>query len=91
MNERDPISDWENAIVKRVGTATVVLILLAFMCCLAAPLFGPSIKHMKRKEYAIFENYEEMAEADMKSIRPLLWIVAVIGWIIMIYCNSHYP
>ena len=91
MNERDPISEWQHAITRRLGTATMVIILLAFICLLVAPVFGPLIKRFKRRQYALYKNYEELAEQDMKGIRPWLWVGSVIGWIFFIYCQMHYP
>jgi len=91
MNERDPISEWENAIESRLGACVVITILFAFVCCLFAPIFGPIIKSMKRRQYVLYEDYEQRAETDMKGIRPLLWIVAIIGWIVLICCNVYYP
>ena len=87
MNERDPITEWGNAIKHRLGSAAVIIILFAFVCCLVAPAFSPWIKHMKRKEYVLYHNYEQRAEEDMKGIRVLLWIVAIIAWIILFYAN----
>lgn len=91
MNERDPISEWEDAIGRRIGAASVVLLLLAFVCCLIAPVFGPFIKYAKLHEYVLFSDYERRAEEDMKVIRPLLWIVAIVSWIIFIICHMNYP
>lgn len=87
MNERDPISEWDTAIKSRLGTCVAVTMLFAFVCCLFAPIFGPIIKSMKRRQYVLYDDYEQRAEADMKPIRLLLWIVAIIGWIVVICCN----
>lgn len=91
MNDRDPITEWEGAIKSRLGTAAMVVILLAIVCCLVAPVFGPLIKRKLRCSYALFDNCEELAEEDMKGIRVALWIVAALGWVFFIYCQSHYP
>ena len=91
MIERDPITEWEHAIERRLGAAVMVAILCAFICLLIAPAFGPLIKRFKRKQYAISRNYEELAEQDMRGIRPLLWVGAIIGWIFFIFCQCNYP
>lgn len=91
MIERDPITEWGHAIERRVGAAAVVVLVMAFLLCLVAPLFGPLIKQMKRRDYALYSNYEARAEADMKFIRPILWVVALIGWCFFFYCQAHYP
>jgi hypothetical protein len=90
MIERDPISEWQSAIKKRIENAIGTLMLLAFVCLLVAPLFGPIIKHMKRKQYVMYSDYEERAESDMKGIRPILWTIAIVGWIVLFYCNATY-
>lgn len=91
MNEKDPISEWTNAIGSRFGSAAVVLILFAIVLCLIAPVFGPIIKQMKRKYYVMYEDYESRTEADMHPIRVFLWIIAIIGWLFVILCNYRYP
>jgi hypothetical protein len=90
MNEYDPINAWSNAIIDRAKTLGWLLLLLAFVMCLIAPIFGPFIKHMKRRQYVMYSDYEDRAEADMKSIRLLLWIIAIIGWIFFVYCHVVY-
>ena len=81
---KDPITEWEGAIKNRVISIVAILCMLACSMCLIAPVFGPLIKKYKRQQYAIYENYEELAENDMKSIRIYLWAIAIIGWIIFI-------
>lgn len=91
MNElRDPITEWEVAIKQRVVTITGTLYLLAFVMCLIAPVFGPLIKRYKRQQYVMHENYEELAEQDMRPIRIFLWSVAIITWIAIIGSNVIY-
>lgn len=90
IENRDPITEWENAIKTRVQSAVMTLILMAFVCCLVAPVFGPSIKQAKRRTYMMETNYEELAERDMKGIRVLLWIISIISWMILIACNLTY-
>jgi len=87
MIERDPITEWKDAILVRFQTLGWVMVLLAFLLCLVAPLFGPAIKHMKRKQYVLFSDYEARAEADMKFIRPMLWMIAFVGWCVFFYCQ----
>ncbi len=91
MNERDPITEWEHAIGRRLVNWSFVVILIAFICCLIAPLFSPMIKHTRRHYHIMSSNYEELAENDMKSIRPILWIIALIAWIVFFICHANYP
>lgn len=91
IEERNPIKEWGNAIKHEAGGLTMAVILLAFICALIAPIFGPIIKQLKRRDYVMYRNYEQRAERDMKSIRPLLWIVALIAWVIFFYCKANYP
>ena len=90
MIERDPISEWGNAIKQRAAGGVAAVFLLAFVFCLIAPVFGPMLKHMKRKEYVMYSDYEERAEAAMKGIRPILWVIAAVGWIFFFYCKATY-
>jgi hypothetical protein len=89
MNERDPITEWEDAIKKRIGEAIILLILLAFALCLIAPSFLPIIKAMKRRQYVMSHDYEELAEADMVNIRKWLWGTVIVSWTLLILSQFH--
>jgi len=90
MNEkRDPISEWQSAIASRIGSAVVVLFLLAFVLSLVAPIFGPIIKNELRKSYVMSPNYEEMATRTMRGVWVFLWIWAIICWSILFLANLH--
>lgn len=91
MSTRDPITEWENAIEKRIGAAAIVLLLLIFTFCLIAPVASPLIKQFRRRKYVLHDDYEERAEKDMKYIRLLLWIIAMITWTFFIWCQFNYP
>lgn len=90
MNEQDPIAKWGMAIKSRLGAATMVIILVVFVGCLIAPIFGPLIKRKLRCKYVLCDDYEERAETDMKSIRVILWMVAALAWGFFFYCKAHY-
>lgn len=91
IEERNPITEWGNAIKHEAGGLTMAVILLAFICAMIAPIFGPIIKHLKRRDYVMYKDYEARAERDMKRIRPFLWVIALISWGIYFYCKAHYP
>lgn len=86
-NEYDPISAWSGAIGSRLKMLGWLMVLLAFVLCLVAPAFGPAIKQIKRNQYVLYSDYEARAEADMKVIRPILWVVAFISWMLFLYCQ----
>jgi hypothetical protein len=90
MDEFDPITSVEHALGRRLASWTVALILLAFVCVLVAPVFGPSIKQMKRRQYVLYSDYEARARRDMMVIYPLLWIWAILGWIFFYNIQGHY-
>lgn len=91
MEEHDPISAWENAIKTRISSWIVVLILLAFVCGMVAPIFGPFIRKLLRRKYVMQQNYEELARQDMSFITPCLWIWAILCWAFVFYAHSIYP
>lgn len=91
MNMRDPITEWENAIISRIETMAVVILLLSLVCFLVAPVFSPWIKQYKRKQYILFPDYEAKTEKEMKKIRYILWSMAIIGWIFVGICWTSYP
>lgn len=84
---RDPITEWQTAIAKRIESAVLFLFILAFFCCLFAPLFGPSIKAAKRRQYVMYEDYEARTNAYMRVVYPILWIIAILGWITVYYAK----
>jgi hypothetical protein len=83
MNEKNPITNVSDSIKSAAGAAVVIAILLAFVMCLVAPIFEPYIKQCKRRYYVLYDDCEKRAEQDMKSIRVMLWAIAVIGWIVL--------
>jgi len=87
MNERDPISEWEHAIGRRIGSWAVVGLLLILVGCLVAPIFGPMIRQKKMQKYAMFQDYEQRAEAEMPMVWLGLWSLAILAWIFVIICN----
>lgn len=89
MNERDPITEWEHAIMSRVAAWGFACILMVLVGCLVAPIFGPMIKRWKTHYYAVHDDCEQRAEAEMPVIRVWLWILAAIAWAFVIWCNLH--
>lgn len=88
----DPITNLEMAVIKRLNGVVVTLFLTAFVICLIAPVLGPLIKRIKRQQYVMHTNYEELAENDMKRIRIVLWAIAAGGWTILFGVNFiNYP
>lgn len=88
---RDPIKEWEDAIVNRLKEVAVVITIFVFVMCWVAPVFSPIIKAYKRRKYAIFDDYEERAEKEMKPIRICLWIISILAWSFTLLSQLNYP
>lgn len=85
MNKiRDPIAEWTGAITTRLIGFGAVIIMTCFVLCLVAPLWEPYIKWELKQAYVLNSNYEKLAETDMKRIRPILWSIAIVGWILVL-------
>lgn len=90
MNEeRDPITEWEHAIGRRIGAAAVVCVLLAIVGAMVAPIFGFWIKSMLYRKYALFDDCEQRVKETMEPIWIGLWIIALLTWAIVIACNIN--
>ena len=75
MNEeRDPITEWEHAIERRIGGAAVVCMLIVVVGAMVAPLFGWAIKTQLYRYYALEDDCEQRV-AKKNEIR-MDWVMA---------------
>jgi len=86
-NERDPITEWEHAIGRRIGAAAVVCVLMVIVGAMVAPLFGGWIKSILYRYYALEDDIELRVETTMKTMRVWLWTIAAVAWAFVIWCN----
>ena len=86
-NERDPITEWEHAIERRVGGAVIVCMIAVFVGAMVAPIFGWWIKGLLYKHYALETDCDQKVEDTMKFVWVCLWILAFMAWAIAIGCN----
>ena len=88
MNEeRDPITEWEHAIGRRIGAAAMVCVLTVIIGAMVAPIFGWWIKNLLYQHYALHSDCEQMVAKDMPAIWVALWIIAILAWIFVGICN----
>jgi hypothetical protein len=89
MNEeRDPITEWEHAIGRRIIAAVFVCGIAVIVGTMVAPIFGWWIKGILYRYYALEDDCEQRVEKTMKSVWIGLWMLAIIAWIFAIACNS---
>ena len=84
IEERDPITEWEHAIGRRMGAAVVVCVLAVVIGAMVAPLFGWWIRNILYREYALYDDCEQRVAQTMKSVWIGLWALAVVSWIVII-------
>ena len=84
IEERDPITEWEHAIGRRIGAVTVVCVLAVLVGAMVAPLFGGWIKNILYREYALYDDCEQRVAHTMKYVRIGLWALAVMTWMVII-------
>jgi Mn2+/Fe2+ NRAMP family transporter len=90
MNEeRDPITEWEHAIERRIGGAAVVCMLIVVVGAMVAPLFGWAIKTQLYRYYALEDDCEQRVAKKMKSVWIGLWLLAFMAWAFVIACNAY--
>jgi hypothetical protein len=87
--ERDPITEWEHAIGRRIGAAAVVCALAIVVGAMVAPIFGWWIKGLLYRYYAIEDDCEERVENTMKIVWMGLWALAFVAWAFAIWCNLN--
>ena len=80
----DCITSVEDAVKDRLLGLGIILIMLMLVLCLVSPILDPIFKHHRRRAHIMNENYEELADRDMMVIRPILWGIAIVGWILVI-------
>ena len=92
MNEeRDPITEWEHAIERRIGAAAVICMLAVIVGAMVAPIFDRVIKNTLYRTYVLDDNCEQLVNHKMKLIRIGLWALAIVSWIVIIsISNSGY-
>ena len=83
MNETNEVG-WLARLIIGVGTIGVLMVLVG---CMFAPAFAPWIRRKLALEYIMEKDWEERVNADMKSITVFLWIVAVLAWTFLVWCN----
>ena len=89
MPERDPITEWEHAIGRRIGAAAMVCLLAVVVGALVAPIFGWWIKGLLYRHYALEDDCEQRVRGTMKFVWGGLWLLALVAWIFAIWCNAH--
>ena len=89
MNERDPISELETAIISRVGAWGMATVLLIIIGCLIAPVWGVLIQRKKMNDYALYSDCEQRAKAEMGPVWTILWIIAAMTWAFVIFCGER--
>jgi len=77
---RDPITEWEVAIGKRVEYGILFIPIFLMGLFLVAPLFGPYIKTHVRRQNVMYEDYELRTNRHMRVIYLILWAFAILGW-----------
>ena len=84
IEERDPITEWEHAIGRRVGALVVVCVLAVLVGAMVAPLFGWWVKSLLYREYAIYDDCEQKVKDTMKYVWAALWTLAFVVWVVVI-------
>ncbi len=84
IEDRDPITEWEHAIGRRISAAVVVCVLAVIVGAMVAPLFGGWIKNILYREYALYDDCEQRVVHTMKHVRVWLWVIAAMAWMVII-------
>ena len=88
MNEeRDPITELEHAITRRIGAWSVVFVLMVFVGAMVAPIFGGLIKGLLYEHYSLYNDCEQRVNHTMKAVWICLWVLAMTTWAIAIAIN----
>lgn len=88
MNEeRDPITELEHAIGRRIEAAAVICVLAVLVGAMVAPIFGWWIKSLLYRYYALCDDCEKQVENTMKTVWVWLWTIAFVAWAYVIWCN----
>lgn len=85
--ERDPITEWEHAIERRLGAGIIVLVLAVLVGAMVAPAFGWWVKRTLYYEYAVYPDCEQRVKHTMKFVWVWLWLLAIGAWAFAIVCN----
>jgi hypothetical protein len=83
MNETNEPS-WLARLIISVGIIGLLAILVG---CMIAPTFAPWIRRKLAIEYVMDRDWEEKVNADMKPITVFLWLVAIMAWAFVFWCN----
>ena len=86
-NERDPITELEHAVGRRIGAAAMVCVLMALVGAMVAPIFGWWIKGLLYRYYALDDDCESKTNKTMRFVWIGLWITAFLAWAFVIWCN----
>jgi heme/copper-type cytochrome/quinol oxidase subunit 2 len=87
MPERDPITEWEHAIGRRIGTWAFVCVLAVVVLPVFFPLFASAIKGMLYRHYALEDDTEKKARHTMK-VLWILWLVFLPVWLAVLILIS---
>jgi membrane protein YqaA with SNARE-associated domain len=87
--ERDPITEFEHAIGRRIDSAILVCILAVVVGAMVAPIFGWWIKGLFYRYYALEDDCEQRVKNTMKIVWIGLWMLALISWTFVIACNAY--
>jgi len=82
MNETN--ESWLSRFIIAVGAIGILLILIG---CMIAPVFGPWIRTKLVREYAMDADWQAKVNSDMTSITIFLWLVAIVAWVFVFWCN----
>jgi hypothetical protein len=86
-DERDPITEWEHAIYRRIGAGAVVCMITVFIGAMIAPIFGEWIKGYLYEYYCLYNDCEQRVKTAMKTVWICLWGLALVAWIIVFAVN----
>ena len=86
-NERDPITEWEHAIGRRIGAMAVVCLMAIVVGAMVAPIFGGWVKKLLYEHYALYDDCETRVKDTMPIVWLILWGIAIMAWIFAIACN----
>ena len=86
--DKDPITELEHAIGRRIGGAAVACALAVIVGAMVAPIFGWWIKRILYRRYALCDDCEQQVQNTMKPIWIILWMLAIAAWIFVIACNA---
>jgi uncharacterized membrane protein len=92
MNEeRDPIGEWTKSIKKRLFELIVGILVLIVLMGLFAPAFGVYIRFSLVRNYAMYDNSEELIDNAMRPVWISLWLWAIFLWIMVFVAFFHGP